>query len=397
VLALVFLGRASSDQVELSHSQKLQIIDAVWKDFHDLFYDSTFRGVDWDEIHRQYVGRVDQAQTRPQLADLVRQMVATLRNSHSGFMTDEEYRRTKSVLPFFFDSVKGKVFVSYVFLPRRQELTIPIRFGDEILSVDDHPAAQMRLPTVFWVDPVMNNPYYGPAKSVAGVRVRRGPAVLNITVPRMQRFGDVEPVQVRQLDHRTAYLRFLKMDRTTISPDALKPILEKAMASDALIIDVRHCVGGDATIIGMIGGMLLGPDVELQKTVRRGQSSSDKNVLTERTSDFGVVYKGKVVLLTDGNTESGPEVLAAALKESGRAYLVGQRTRGAFNGYMEGLDLPFDFGILVVPVDRSVSPHGKEYEGIGVVPDLASENSAADFELGRDTVIEAAGRSLLLH
>jgi C-terminal processing protease CtpA/Prc len=397
MVALVFFARASGERVELSHSQKSQIIDAVWKDFHDLFYDPTFRGVDWGEVHREYLNRVDDARTRPQLADLVRRMVATLHNSHSGFMTDEEYRWTKNVLPFFFDPVEGRVFVSYVFRPRQQELTVPIRFGDEILSVDDHPATQMRLPTVFWVEPVMNNPYYGSAKSVAILRVRRGRAVLNFKVPRIHRFGDVEPVEFRKLDHRTAYLRFLKMDRTAISPEALKRVLEQAMDSAALIIDVRHCVGGDAPIVGMVGGMLLGPNVELQKTVRREQSPLDKNVPSERTSDFGAVYKGKVILLTDGNTESSPEILAAALKEFGRAYLVGQTTRGAFNGYMEGLDLPFDFGILVIPIDRSVSPRGKEYEGIGVGPDLASRNSAADFERGRDAVIDAARRSLSIY
>ena len=399
MLLVIFLLTASlvlgaNEQDEQAPAAKRQIIDAAWQNFQNLFYDPDFRGVDWNEVHREYQHRVDQVQTRQQLADLIREMVATLHNSHSGFMTNEEWRRTRNILPFFFDSISGHVFVSYVFQARESGPEIPLQFGDEILTVDGLPSTEMKPPTVFWVDPVMTNPYYGPAKSIAKLTIRRGTLVQKVEVTRVQRFADVVPVVYRKLDSRVAYLRFLKMDQNTISLSALRSILEEALTSDALVIDVRHCVGGDTPVMALVGGMLLGPGVEVGKTIRRGESPSDKNARTERTSDFGAVYKGKVALLTDSNTESEPELLAAALQELGRAQIIGLRTRGALNGDMEGIDLPSNFGILVVPIDRGISPHGKEYEGIGVAPDVPSENSPADFQIGRDAVIETARHSL---
>jgi hypothetical protein len=81
--------------------------------------------------------------------------------------------------------------------------------------------------------------------------------------------------------------------------ETLRSVLHVASASEALIIDARHCVGGDAPALDMIGGFLLGPGVELLRGVPRGVSPDDPRVSVERTSDFGSVYKGKAVLLVD--------------------------------------------------------------------------------------------------
>ena len=383
------------ETVELTHAQKQQVIDAVWSNVRDRFYDPGFRGVDWDEVHQKYLDRIDQMRTRQQLAQMIRDMVATLHNSHTGLLTEKEYRRTKNVLPFFFDSTSGHVFVSYVFRPRQPGETVPLQFGDEIISVDGHVATELKLPSVTWLDPVMSNPYFGPAKSTAAMRIRRGDTTFSIDASRVRRFADVTPLPNVRLDERTDYLRFLKMDKAAIAPDVLRLALNEALPYQAIIIDLRHCVGGDATVLDVVGGMLLGPAVELSRQVPREVSATGKGVTVELTEDFGAVYKGTVILLVDGNTESGPETLAAALQEYGRAKIVGERTRGAFNGDTEAVDLPFDAGILVVPVDKGISPHGKEYEGVGIAPDVLAENSAEDFRAGRDTVLETARRLLL--
>jgi carboxyl-terminal processing protease len=378
------------ESIELTRAEKQQVLDVAWTSFHDLFYDTSFRGMNWDEVHQKYLSRIDKARTRQQLAALIREMIASLHNSHTGLLTGEEYKRTQNVLPFFFDSASGHIFVSYVFVPRQPGGRVPLQFGDEIINVDGRAATDLKLPSATWLDDVMSNPYYGPAKSTATVRIRRGNTSLSVAAPRVRRFADVMPLQVQKLDDEVVYLRFLKMDKEAIPAHELQVALSQTLPFMALIIDVRHCAGGDATIVDMVGGMLLGPGVELTTHVPRGASPTDQRSIVERTSDFGAHYRGKVVLLVDGNTESGPEMLAAALREYDRAVVVGDRTRGAFNGYTEGISLPFDVGILEVPINRSVSPQGKDYEGVGIPPDVASENSEMDFRTGRDVVIDAA-------
>ncbi len=127
---------------ELNAAQRQEVIQAAWQGINDLFYDPHFRGVNWDAIRESFLRRAAEAQNREELENLVREMVALLRNSHSGAMTSNEVARTRNVLPFFFDKRLNQVFVSYVFEPRDQR-ALPLRFGDEILTVDGRPASEM--------------------------------------------------------------------------------------------------------------------------------------------------------------------------------------------------------------------------------------------------------------
>jgi len=372
----------------LTVSQRREVVNTAWQEVHDLFYDPDFRGVDWNRVHQQYLSRIDEVQTIEQTEALIREMVGRLHNSHSGVMTHDEVIQSHNVLPFFFDKADHRVFVSYVFETREGAQASPLRFGDEILAVDSQPAKALRFPDSTWLVPILSNPYYGPAGSVAKVTIRRRGIVLTLQVPRLKAFSDIQPLVVRNFGS-VGYLRFLKMDNETVPPDMLRAALQRAAKSDALVLDLRHCEGGDAPVSDLLGGMLLGPDVELVRHVPRPTPANDKSIV-EKTTDFGSIYKGRVVLLVDRETYSQPEMLAAALNDYGRVKIIGEQTRGALNGFTEGVPLPDHVGILVIPVNRGISPHGKEYEGHGVPPDVKLQNSTLNFNDGQDIVLQTA-------
>jgi hypothetical protein len=87
---------------------------------------------------------------------------------------------------------------------------------------------------------------------------------------------------------------------------------------------------------------------------------------TDETRLFGV----KVFYLTSGRTASAAEHLALAFKHTGRATLIGETTAGAnhFGGFE-----PIGGGLAVfLPVGRTIDPAtGKDWEGTGIVPDVA--------------------------
>jgi len=64
-------------------------------------------------------------------------------------MTDEEYRLTKHVLPLFLICCLGGVFVSYVFQAHQPGVSIPLEFGDKILSVDGKSPTALKPASVF--------------------------------------------------------------------------------------------------------------------------------------------------------------------------------------------------------------------------------------------------------
>jgi carboxyl-terminal processing protease len=376
---------AAADAGALTADQSRAIVEAAWQEVHDKFYDPKFRGVDWDAVHAQYVQRAAEVHDREQAVALLREMIGLLHNSHSGVMTHAELDWTKNELPFFFDRVDGRTFVTYVLATHGDATDAGVRFGDEIVTVDGQPAAALRMVVVSWLMPVLNDPYYGAAGSTATLGLRRDGRALTVKVKRVPRDG-VEPVFAEQYGP-VGYVRLLSLTARTVTPEALRQAMDKVDGSKGIILDLRDCVGGDAPDADGLGGMLLGAGVKLATGVTRAGTET-----VEKTVDFGPVYKGRVVVLVNGQTASEPEMLTAALKEYGRVTVVGTRTRGAFNGFTEGMGLPDGAGILVVPIDRDVSPQGKEYEGVGVTPDVMAWNKARDYRMGRDRVLEAALR-----
>lgn len=96
-----------------------------------------------------------------------------------------------------------------------------------------------------------------------------------------------------------------------------------------------------------------------------------------------------VVVLVDSDTASAAEVLAGALKDNGRARILGQPTFG--KGSLQGLvKLPdalggLPTGGLRLTIARFLSPKGLPYAGTGVIPDLVLAPEVLD-----DVVMAAA-------
>src|SRR5690606_29425734 len=84
-----------------------------------------------------------------------------------------------------------------------------------------------------------------------------------------------------------------------------------------------------------------------------------------------------LVLIVDAGTASAAEVLAGALRDNGRARIVGSRTFG--KGSVQTL-LPLDNGDSVkLTTARYYTPSGKSIQALGIAPDvvLHAEGEAA--------------------
>jgi hypothetical protein len=156
-----------------------------------------------------------------------------------------------------------------------------------------------------------------------------------------------------------------------VAGDALGWAMSLLAGAEALLIDLRRCLGGDPTMVALACSYLLDHEpVELSG-------------LYDRTSDRvrqiwtvphlpGRRFGGTkpVYVLTGTTTFSGAEHLAYDLQQLGRAMVVGTRTRGGAHprrGFRVHPHLE-----ATIPVARSVSPlTGGNWEGNGVIPDVA--------------------------
>jgi hypothetical protein len=162
-----------------------------------------------------------------------------------------------------------------------------------------------------------------------------------------------------------------------ISGDAMVAALGLVASADALIIDLRRCIGGEPAMEALICSYLWTHEpVELtglfeRSTDRLRQSWTLAHVTGRRFGATKPVY-----VLIGPTTFSGGEALAYDLQQLGRATVVGERTRGGAHA-REGFRLHPHLE-ATISVARSVNPvSGGNWEGTGVVPDVEVDAARA--------------------
>jgi C-terminal processing protease CtpA/Prc len=371
---------------------KVEILEAVWKNARDVFYDPQMRGVDWMAVRDEFLPKVASSTSDDQLISLLRGMLSRLRNSHIFLYTEEEWSWRGNILPFSFDRATDRVFVRSVFQSSVSTALAALGFGDEIISVDGISAGELRPLTLARLEPIKGNPNFGPAGSTVEVEIRRAGHNSIVKVARVSRPAGFETAILEHPRPKIIHLRLLALGSRELPPDRLRQIWEQVIAVQGLVLDLRNCVGGDSKVSNFIAGSFLGPGKRLFRTIPR-LGSKDMEVL-DQTDPQAPRFGGRVAVITNSNTESQPELLAAICKEYGCALIVGERTAGAFDGWTVAVPLPYSFAKYALPYARSVSPKGIEYEGRGVEPDEPVVNRLEDFETGRDRPLEAALRYL---
>lgn len=181
-----------------------------------------------------------------------------------------------------------------------------------------------------------------------------------------------------------------------ICGEAATAAMSLLAATDALIIDLRHCIGGEPAMTVFLASYLWDHDPVQLTGLRERSDSQPRQAWTlpyVPGRRFGKVKP--VYVLTSATTFSGGEQLSYDLQQLGRATVVGERTRGGAHA-REGFPVhPHLEATISVAV--SVNPvTGRNWEGTGVTPDIeASADQARDtaYRLALQAVIAVGGPS----
>jgi carboxyl-terminal processing protease len=90
----------------------------------------------------------------------------------------------------------------------------------------------------------------------------------------------------------------------------------------------------------------------------------------------------QLVILTDGGTASAAEIIAGALRDQGRAALIGDKTYG--KGSVQRVHELGDGSSLHVTVARWLTPGRHQIDKVGLQPDVQVSLSNDDRNAGRD-------------
>ncbi len=172
-----------------------------------------------------------------------------------------------------------------------------------------------------------------------------------------------DTVQSHMLSDNVAYVNILEFDETT--SDEFVSQMKELQKSGAkkYIFDVRNNPGGN--VVGVKGVLdYLLPEGPIIKYY-----SNDGNIQT-LNSDANEIVAPMIVLI-NGNTASGGELFAAALRDYQKATLVGTKTYG--KGTMQTIIPLSNGGGIKLSTQMYDPPYGENYEGKGIEPDIKSE------------------------
>ncbi len=172
-----------------------------------------------------------------------------------------------------------------------------------------------------------------------------------------------------------AYIELQQFTEETVDDlsQELKTVVENGYKG--VILDLRRNPGGalDATVD--VADMFLDDGLVLTQVDRDGKRTE------YRAKSGGEAVNLPVAILVGKFSASGSEVLSGALRDHGRAKLIGEQTFG--KGSVNHIRELSNGGALYVTIARWLTPNGEQIEGVGLAPDipvtLSDDDIAIDY------------------
>lgn len=321
----------------------------------------------WDIILSDYVEK-DKIDVEELSQAAIKGMVEVLDDPYTTYLDRENYQLSYEDLEGKFEGIGAEITIS------DGQLTVIAPFAGS-------PAAEAGIQsgdTVLEIDGVSTSGI-GLYEAVLKVRGPKGtPVRLLILHP-----GETEPVEIvvirDEIEVPSVHfemrgdIAYININFTEKTNEELSPVLEAIAAEKAIgiILDLRHNPGGLlGAVVDVASRFLAEGEVVVSIRDNEGNLGTIKVNRQEITTDL------PIVVLVDGFSASGSEVLAGALQDHGRATIAGTTTfgKGSVN-YLIQLE---DGSGLYITAARWLTPNGSLIEGKGIVPDMELELSGED-------------------
>ncbi len=205
----------------------------------------------------------------------------------------------------------------------------------------------------------------GKAGTLVHLTVRR-PSTGTIKVYALQRAElTLHSVEQRMLAPGYGYVRISSFSDTT--PRDLGTAIAKLEHSnhgrlEGLVLDLRDNPGGVLESGVAVADAFLNHGVIVTASGRTAEAR-----FTMNATPGDLLDGAPIVVLVNGGTASAAEIVTGALRDHGRALIVGQRTYG--KGTIQTV-MPLSQGALKLTTSRYFTPSGVCIDGKGILPDV---------------------------
>jgi carboxyl-terminal processing protease len=316
----------------------------------------------WDIIFQDYVDR-DRLDADTLAQGAVRGMVEALDDPYTAYLDTAAYELSLRSLEGKFEGIgayvaaeDGKIVIIAPIADSPADRA-GIRAGDVILEINGRSTSGMSL-----IEAVLN--IQGPKGTAVTLSVlhqdETKPEVIEIVR------AEIELPSVHfEMREDIAYINITYFSERTAGE--LSSVLESItqQAAVGIILDLRSNPGGLLDAVIDVAGFFLRQGVVIDVVDNEGNHVASSVKPGEITTDL------PLVVLVDGYSASGSEVLAGALQDYGRATVAGTKTYG--KGSVNVLRQLKDGSGLYITSARWLTPKGRLIEGEGLYPDYELE------------------------
>lgn len=306
--------------------------ELFWKTFDQRYGLFDVKQINWQGIHDQFSGRVNDQTTDEELYQVFSDMIVLLNDNHVNLYP------TNGDLPVFPGGV-----LSY----RNGEL--------KILKVQED--YDLEVVKKYATDYQQLTPFIG----------------------------------CGQLPGNIGYLSFTGTDPRKKAQKAMNAALARLAGAKGLIVDIRGNYGGFDPTAQYVAGRFAA-ERKLYMTTRKRNGPAHDNFTSpvewfvEPTGN--AQYTKPIVLLTSRFTQSVGETFTLAMRQRDRMTMVGDTTSGCFSDN-PNFEL-YNGWLFSLSVGDYRAADGQSYEGIGIAPDIFIRNTREDLLAGKDLTLEKA-------
>jgi len=183
--------------------------------------------------------------------------------------------------------------------------------------------------------------------------------------------------RVERFDNGCGLLRIDGFDAITVAADYLLGAFTVLRGVDGLIVDLRRNGGGEVSTLALLAEFLLGTGIEQLATVSYRDKPDRQWWTSGALGDQHLPADIAVAVLIGSGTYSSGEALAYHLHTRGRVRLFGQRTPGAAD-HVTPIRVTRSVVALIPEATPTDAVSGANWEGTGVIPDVACSHEAAE-------------------
>ena len=359
----------------------VDLYDNVWRLVNAKFVDQTNNSQDWSKWRHKYDSKI---QTNEDAYVAINTMIASLNDPYTKFLDPKEFAEETS-------SIKGSL--------KGIGIQIGVKDGKlmVIAPIEDTPAEKAGLladDEILEIDGVSTKGITVD-KAADKIRGKEGTQVKllikrkDVTPNKLYTITRAE-IEIKSISQKLpaetkipddiAYIR-LSSFISRNAANEFAQILNENKNKKGFIIDLRSNPGGLLTNAIYISDMFLDGKVIVSTVDRDGYKETQK-------ANRGTMTNKPVVVLINKGSASASEIFSGAMKDNGRAVIVGEQSFG--KGLVQEVNkLPYEAGINIT-IQKYLTPNGTDINKKGITPDVVVELTEEHFKNKDDLHLKKA-------